>query len=90
MDKEKKNTVKALENQKIYVGPTIRGVVDKNTIFSDKLPTEVEKLKKELPIFGNLFVPVISAPKAQMMIKNKNGYAYTAYQETLKFLKRGE
>lgn len=84
MDKKKKSVTK------IYVGPTIRGIADKNTIFSDGIPKEAEELKKKLPIFGNLFVPVIDAPKAQKMIKEKKGYAYTAYQETLKFLERGE
>lgn len=84
IDKKRKNTTK------IYVGPTIRGVADKNTIFLNGIPAGAERMINELPIFGNLFIPVVDAPKAQKMIKEKKGYAYTAYRETLKFLKRGE
>ena len=31
--------------QKIYIGPTIPGVVTNGTIFKDKLPEHIEKTK---------------------------------------------
>ena len=44
--------------QKVYCGPTIRGVARQYTVFENGLPAKLEALAAEKPVFRALIVPV--------------------------------
>ena len=44
--------------QKIYIGPTIPGVVTNGTIFKDKLPEHIEKKAEENKNIARLIIPI--------------------------------
>ena len=49
---------------KMYIGPSVRGVVKHGTTFSGGLPARLEKLEAEKPIIKSLIVPVSDIAKA--------------------------
>ncbi|MFR2594299.1 MAG: hypothetical protein ACLTAS_12045 [Butyribacter sp.] len=58
--------------QKIYIGPTIPGVVTNGTIFKDKLPEHIEKKAEENKNIARLIIPigdVLEAKKRDLILK---------------------
>lgn len=51
--------------QKIYIGPTIPGVVTNGTIFKDKLPKHVEEKATENKNIARLIIPVSDVLEAK-------------------------
>lgn len=64
--KKKTETLKApkitkiIDNngQKIYIGPTIKNILIKNSIFYGEPGEDVAKILKEFPLAKNLFIPI--------------------------------
>ena len=67
----------------VYIGPTILGVVAKNTFFNNGLSTELTTAIKEIPVIGKLVVPISDYPKAMAQINKKEGVTYSFYQKAL-------
>lgn len=66
--------------QKIYIGPTIPGVVTNGTIFKDKLPEHVEEKAAENKNIARLIIPVSDVLEAKKMLNVEGSVEYTAYK----------
>ena len=49
--------------QKMYLGPTVPGLVKENVIYKDELPEAVKKRAETDKSFARLLVPMISGRK---------------------------
>lgn len=66
--------------QKIYIGPTIPGVVTNGTIFKDKLPKHVEEKATENKNIARLIIPVSDVLEAKKRLNVEGSVEYTAYK----------
>lgn len=66
--------------QKIYIGPTIPGVVTNGTIFKDKLPEHVEEKATENKNIARLIIPVSDVLEAKKRLNVEGSVEYTAYK----------
>lgn len=66
----KQPDVKTVKENKMYIGPTIAGVVRHSTVFKDgKYPEKVEACIKKFPMMELLFVGMKELPKATKEIR---------------------
>lgn len=70
-------------NKIVYVGPTIPGVANRNTVFDGSLPQSLQTAIQETPIIGNLVIPISRLSDALTQIRTKSGSIYTIYQKAL-------
>jgi hypothetical protein len=68
----------------MYVGPTIAGVGIQNRVYTE-IPEGAKEAFKEVPEMRNLFVPILTYPAAETMIRTKKGYIFSAYRKALEF-----
>ena len=81
----KKTPVQSKKKQvtKIYLGPTISGVVKYSTIFKDGvLPEKVNECIKQLPVMERLFVSLDELPEATKELNKKQSMLCTIYTQT--------
>ena len=68
-----KQTLKTNDSTKnetlVYVGPTIKGVVKRDTFFNHGISEELKKAIKEKPVLGSLVVPLSHFPNAKKEIQ---------------------
>lgn len=69
---------------KIYIGPSIRGVVKYGTVFSGGLPAKVKKLAEEKPIINNLIIPVSELADAKKLSNEEGSAIAVAYDRVSK------
>ncbi|MCI7097823.1 MAG: hypothetical protein MR966_02705 [Lachnospiraceae bacterium] len=83
---DKKNRKKAEEVKReekiMYVGPTIPGLAVQNCVYT-KMPEAFEIARKEMPELANLCIPIMKYPEAEKMIRERNGYIYSAFKKAL-------
>lgn len=75
---------------RMYIGPTLPGVVEKNRIFKDQLPEKVENLVKESKNFARLLIPIEDVIKARQDLQDKNSVIAVSYQKIKESLEEGE
>ena len=66
--------------QKIYIGPTIPGVVTNGTIFKDKLPEHIEKKAEENKNIARLIIPIGDVLEAKKRLNIEGSVEYAAYK----------
>lgn len=66
--------------QKVYIGPTIPGVVNNGTIFKDKLPEHVEKKAAENKNIARLIIPVGEVLEAKKRLNIEGSVENVAYK----------
>lgn len=71
----------------MYVGPTVPGIGIQNQVFTGIPASAQEAIKKE-PEIGNLFIQIKDYPEANVMLREKRGYIYSAFNKALN-LKNG-
>lgn len=69
----------------VYVGPSILGVANRNTVYNNGLPQELQDAIKKEPAFKNLLVPISQLSAAGSDIANKRGAAYTFYEKAMQY-----
>lgn len=87
-----KKTVKQNEVVKepmMYIGPTIKGVVVKNTIYNSGLPKALVEEGDKLPVIKSLIVPVSKVAEARKNLRNTNSAIGICYDQVLSFSKKG-
>lgn len=62
------------EGQCAYIGPEIRGVISRNTIFRNGIPEEVKAQAGQIPVVKKLFVPLRELPKANRSLSAGEAY----------------
>lgn len=68
---------------RMYLGPTITGVVRHSTIFKDGIfPQKVKECIEQLPIMEKLFVAIDDIPKAVKELKKEQSVLGTIYAQT--------
>lgn len=65
---------------KMYIGPTIRGVVKHGSVFSGGLPQKLELLSKEKPIIKNMLIPISEVANAFKLLKEEGTALSIAYE----------
>lgn len=71
---------------RMYIGPTIPGVVEKNRIFSGALPEQVQKRKEENISFSRLIVPMDQLIAARTELDTKGSVLAVCYSKVKKGL----
>ena len=66
--------------QKIYIGPTVPGVVTNGTIFKDKLTEHVERKAAENKNIARLIIPVSDVVEAKKRLNVEGSVEHTAYK----------
>ena len=66
--------------QKIYIGPTIPGVVTNGTIFKDKLPEHVKRKVEENKNIARLIIPVSDVIEAKKRLAIEGSVENVAYK----------
>jgi len=72
--------------QKMYLGPTVPGVVKKNEIFKDELPKTIEKKAKEDKDFARLLVGMDKVMEARQKMQAEGSVLSVAYANVEKSL----
>lgn len=70
----------------MYVGPTIPGFAIQNRVYSE-MPDSAKDSIRKIPELMNLFVGIMEYPKANQMIREQNGYIYSAFIKALSLKK---
>lgn len=81
-----KEPQEAKASKKMYVGPTIAGFAVNNTVY-DGIPDHTKQILGEHPELNNLFIEVVNYPKANRMMRERQGYIYSAYLKALELRK---
>ena len=81
-DAEKAARAAKPEGKKMYVGPTIPGFATNNVVY-DGIPDFTKDYLAKTPELSNLFVEVVDYSKANRMIRERQGYIYSAYLKAL-------
>lgn len=73
---------------KMYLGPTIVGVVRHSTVFKDGiLPQNVKECVEQLPMMEKLFVPIEEISAAIRELNKEKSVLGTVYTQTAKKFK---
>ena len=67
-----------------YIGPSIQGVVSKNTVLNNGLTKVLEEKCKEIPAIRSMIVPVEKLAYARMDADIKGSNINICYEEVLK------
>lgn len=87
MSTKQPNKAPVIEKKKqenlMYLGPTITGVVRHSTIFKEGiLPKKVTECVEQFPMMKKLFVPLSEMPKAVKELKKEQSVLGTIYAQT--------
>lgn len=72
----------------MYVGPTIPGIAIQNTVY-EPIPEAAVEAAKGLPVFLDLFIPIMKYPDAEQQIRKKTGRLYSAFTKALTLKNKG-
>lgn len=75
--------------QRMYIGPTVAGVVKNAAIFMGELPDKLVKLTEELPCVKNLIVPIDGLTVARQALSEQGSVEKVSYEQILNY-KKGE
>lgn len=67
--------------QKIYIGPSIPGLVRENAVFKDGLPKAVSERKEKDKNFARLLIPVDKVMEAKKQLKTEGSVLFVSYSK---------
>ena len=70
----------------MYVGPTIPAFAIQNQVYTG-IPEAAKDIIVKSPELGNLFIEIRDYPKANRMLRERDGYIYRAYLKALELKK---
>ncbi len=73
-------------NQRMYLGPTVPGIVKENEIFNGELPKEAEDRAMKDKHFARLFVPMDEVMGARQKMQVEGSVLSIAYANVEKSL----
>lgn len=77
-----KEPVQAKESV-VYIGPDLKNIVSRNTIFKNGIPEEITREAGSLPVIMKLFVPLKKLPEA-LKTFTQGGFYKTLYGNAVK------
>lgn len=92
-EKSKKVVLQETVNEQVvYIGPTIPGIIVANTILSNGITKELADAKNEVPAIGTLIVPIRKLAYARKRLELRDTPESICYEKVLKYLteKKGE
>lgn len=72
--------------QKMYLGPTVPGLIKENVIFRDTLPERVSERMKSDKSFARLVVPMEKVMDARTQLDKEGSVLSVAYTDIVKSL----
>ena len=94
---EAKTTAKVVASKKtakpvkvIYIGPSVRRVAAKNTVYSNGLTPMLEAFCEKYPVAKTLIVPVSELAEARAQLKASNSALRNCYEKLENELKEKE
>lgn len=70
----------------MYVGPTVPGFGIQNRVYTE-IPADAAAIIEGDPELGLLFIPVAKYPEANRMLREQDGYIFSAFRKALKLKK---
>ena len=70
----------------VYIGPDIKNVVKKNTIFNNGITKGLQKKIEETPLLGGLLIPVDQLSDANIQLSKKGSVLNTLYERVSKLI----
>lgn len=64
----------------VYVGPTVPGVANQNTFYSNGIPTPLAEAIAKNPAMGGLVIPLDQLPDAMKKLRGGCGHIYRLYR----------
>lgn len=64
----------------VYVGPTVPGVANQNTFYSNGIPTPLTEVIAKNPAMGGLVIPLDQLPDAMKKLRGGCGHIYRLYR----------
>ena len=64
----------------VYVGPTVPGVANQNTFYSNGIPTPLTEAIAKNPAMGGLVIPLDQLPDAMKKLRGGCGHIYRLYR----------
>ncbi len=74
--------------QCVYIGPEIRNVISRNTIFRNGIPEETREQLAQIPVLRKLFVPLKDLPKAVRSLSSEGTYKVLHDKAAMEIAKR--
>lgn len=74
----------------IYIGPTIKGVVVENTVFSNGLPKELNERMEKVPAMKSLLVKVEDLARAKRYVNLEGSAENMCYKKVIESMEKGE
>ena len=73
--------------QKMYIGPTIPGVVKNSTVFIGDLPKALTGLAQKVPGINNLVIPIDRITAAKKALSQQGSVEDVSYCRIIAYLK---
>lgn len=64
----------------VYVGPTVPGVANQNTFYSNGIPTPLTEAIAKNPAMGGLVIPLDQLPDTMKKLRGGCGHIYRLYR----------
>lgn len=64
----------------VYVGPTVPGVANQNTFYSNGIPAPLAEAIAKNPTMGGLVIPLDQMPDAMKKLRGGYGHIYRLYR----------
>ena len=64
----------------VYVGPTVPGVANQNTFYSNGIPAPLTEAIAKNPAMGGLVIPLDQLPDAMKKLRGGCGHIYRLYR----------
>ena len=64
----------------VYVGPTVPGVANQNTFYSNGIPAPLAEAITKNPPLGGLVIPLDQLPEAMKKLRGGYGHIYRLYR----------
>ena len=64
----------------VYVGPTVPGVANQNTFYTNGIPTPLAEAITKNPSMGGLVIPLDQLPDATKKLRGGYGHIYRLYR----------
>lgn len=72
--------------QKMYIGPTVPGLIRENVIFRDELPKAVSDRMEKDKCFKRLIIPMADVMDAEKQMEQEGSVLSVAYETVKKTL----
>lgn len=63
----------------VYCGPTIPGVANQNTFYTNGIPAQLAEAIEKFPPMRGLVIPLEQLPEAMKRLNGKYGHVYRLY-----------